>query len=68
MSGIDITDYVRVQSICAGNGIVLENKLKEKEKATKKVKKDIDIKDTFLYEFVKVHTGRTDFFEEKTAK
>ena len=68
MSGIDITEYVKVQSICSGNGIVLENKLKENEK--KKVKKadnNIAFEDTFLHTFIQVHSARNNF-SEKTAK
>lgn len=54
--GNDITELIRIKSICAGNGIALENKINEKEKK-KKVKKDDDkaLEETFLYEMMKVN-------------
>jgi len=68
MSGKDITEYVRVQSICSGNGIVLENKLKENEKKkTEKTDSNVAFEDTFLHTFMKVHSARNNF-SEKTAK
>ena len=66
MSGIDITDYVRVQSICAGNGIVLENKLRENQKKEIKVK-NTQFDGSFLEEFLRVDSERKKNME-KTAK